>query len=122
MRNYVILAALGGGMLLPVAQADSTTSINPNIRYGTWEGWGVSLAWWGKVFGNRSDLADIFFTRNTVSYNGSALPGLGLNIARYNAGACSSNSINGTTIAANDILPSRKMDAYWIDWASESPT
>lgn len=122
LQRHIVLTVVGGCLLSNPALADSTTTINPGVTHGTWEGWGVSLAWWGKIFGNRSDLADIFFTRNSVSYNGNTLPGLGLNIARYNAGACSSNSINGTTIASNSILSSRKIDAYWVDWTSASPT
>ncbi|KAF8958695.1 endo-beta-1,6-galactanase [Flammula alnicola] len=122
LNRYTGLLAVVGTLLVgsPTA-ADSTTTIDPTANRGSWEGWGVSLAWWGKIFGDRDDLADIFFTMNSPSYNGTTVPGLGLNIVRYNAGACSSNSINGTTMAANDILPSRQMDGYWIDWASADP-
>ncbi|KJA20351.1 glycoside hydrolase family 30 protein [Hypholoma sublateritium FD-334 SS-4] len=117
-----LLAAIGIGLTGSPVVADITTTINPASNRGSWEGWGVSLAWWGKIFGTRSDLADIFFTKNLVSYSGSTLPGLGLNIVRYNAGASSSNSINGTTMASNSILSSRKIDGYWIDWTSSSPS
>ncbi|KAF8167101.1 glycoside hydrolase superfamily [Crassisporium funariophilum] len=104
------------------AAADFTATIDAAANRGTWKGWGVSLAWWGKIFGDRDDLADIFFTRNSIPYNGNTLPGLGLNIVRYNAGACSSNSVNGTTMASNSILSSRKVDGYWTDWASSDPS
>lgn len=122
LHKSVLLAVLGVTLLGGPAAADFTATINPASNRGSWEGWGVSLAWWAKIFGNQSNLADIFFTTNSVYFNGGTLPGLGLNIARYNAGACSSNSVNGTTMAANSILPSRQMPGYWIDWASADPT
>ena len=102
--------------------ADLTTTIDAKSNLGTWEGWGTSLAWWAQAFGTRDDLADIFFTAKTVSLNGQSLPGLGFNIARYNAGACSSNSINGTRMVLSPkMIPSRKMEGFWLDWASTSP-
>ncbi|KDR77897.1 hypothetical protein GALMADRAFT_266489 [Galerina marginata CBS 339.88] len=116
------LALLGLALIGHPAAADSTATIDPTANRGSWEGWGVSLAWWGKVFGTRDDLADVFFTKNTPSYNGNAVPGLGLNIVRYNAGASSSHVVNGIAMAANNILPSRRIDGYWIDWTSSSPS
>src|SRR6516165_10740527 len=80
------------------ARADYSTTINPQVAWGTWEGWGTSLCWWANVFGTRDDLANIAFTTNYTVLNGESLPGLGLNIARYNVGACTSNSINGESI------------------------
>jgi galactan endo-1,6-beta-galactosidase len=49
--------------------ADLTTTIDAKSNFGTWEGWGTSLAWWVQAFGTRDDLADIFFTTKTVSLN-----------------------------------------------------
>jgi len=56
--------------------------VDPTIRYGTWQGWGTSLAWWAKVVGAfpepaRSDYMDKIF---------SPSHGLGLNVVRYNIG------------------------------------
>ncbi|KIN00617.1 glycoside hydrolase family 30 protein [Oidiodendron maius Zn] len=103
--------------------ADETTVINAASNWGTWEGWGVSLAWWAKAFGNRDDLADIFFSLGETSLNSQSLPGLGLNIARYNAGACSSNSISGETMVVSpDMILSRQMQGYWLDWDSTDPS
>ncbi|KAK4186964.1 family 5 putative glycoside hydrolase [Podospora australis] len=108
---------------LPMAQADLTTVIDAKSNRGTWEGWGTSLAWWAQAFGNRDDLADIFFTTKTVNWQGQSLPGLGFNIARYNAGACSSNSINGTKMVVSPkMIPSRQMEGFWIDWTSTNPS
>ncbi|KAI1123206.1 glycoside hydrolase family 30 protein [Nemania abortiva] len=103
--------------------ADITTTINAASNYGTWEGWGTSLAWWAAAFGDRDDIADAAFSLGTVSLNGATLPGLGLNIVRYNAGATSSNSVNGESIVKSPkIIASRLIDGFWVDWRDETPT
>ncbi len=105
------------------AHADYSTTIRPRTTWGTWEGWGVSLCWWANVFGNRDDLANIVFTTNTTSWSGSNLPGLGMNIARYNAGACTTNAIGNDTMQASPNIPAfRQMQGYWLDWFSTEPT
>ncbi|KAI0506516.1 glycoside hydrolase superfamily [Xylaria bambusicola] len=104
------------------ALADITTTIVASSNYGVWEGWGTSLAWWAAAFGDRDDLANAVFSLNSVSLNGVTLPGLGMNIVRYNAGASSSNSVNGEgMIKSPSIIPSRLIDGYWIDWTSSDP-
>ncbi|KAL7786173.1 glycoside hydrolase superfamily [Trichoderma afarasin] len=121
MRSAVI-PSLALALLSQTAGADTTLSIDPTSNWGTWEGWGVSLAWWAKAFGNRDDLANVFFTRNNQVINGQNLPGLGFNIARYNAGACSTNTYNGSSmVVSSSIKPSRQVDGYWLDWASTDP-
>lgn len=128
IRRRTLLTATGGAILgsalaTGTARADATIAVNPGTTYGTWEGWGTSLAWWGNVFGNRDDFADIFFTTKSVAYGGRTLPGLGLNIARYNLGASSWNSVGGQTMAASPNIPSYKqIEAYWQDWNNEDPT
>ncbi|HBF33807.1 TPA: beta-1,6-galactanase, partial [Candidatus Sumerlaeota bacterium] len=107
------------------------TKINPSITWGTWDGWGTSICWMGNVFGDRDDLADLLFTTKTVSFEKKTLPGLGLNIVRYNAGACSNNVIGdwkdrlfGTTkkmAVSKTIKPYRQMDGFWLDGKSEDP-
>lgn len=115
------LAVLASQAML--ARADTTTTISSSTNWGTWEGWGTSLAWWAGAFGTRDDLANIFFTTNSVTYNGASVPGLGLNIVRYNAGACSSNSIDGESMVVSaNMIPSRQMDGYWVDYASTDPS
>src|ERR1017187_1722353 len=91
-----------------VARADYTTVINPQTTWGAWEGWGASLCWWANVFGARDDLADLIFTTNYVTLNGQSLPGLGLNIARYNAGGCNTNLISGSFIQFSANIPDFK--------------
>ena len=49
------------------------------------------------------ELADIFFSLSSTAFNGTSVPGLGLTIARYNAGACSRNSINGESMVASRL-------------------
>lgn len=128
MRRRTLLTAAGAGTvgatLAPAAaQADYTTTPNPASAWGTWEGWGTSLCWWGKRWGDRDDLADLMFTRNNVSLGGASRPGLGLNIVRYNAGACSWNSINGESMVVSpNMMPSRQMEGYWLDWNSSDPS
>lgn len=111
-------------LILPLAHADQTTKITTDLNPGTWEGWGVSLAWWANIFGDRDDLADIFFTKKSTYWPAGkeTLPGLGLNIVRYNAGACSSSTVNGSTISLSAKIPAAKQIAgYWLDGASADP-
>ncbi|WP_328427414.1 glycoside hydrolase [Streptomyces sp. NBC_00443] len=128
IRRRTLLAASGGALLgsalaTGTAHADATIAVNPGTSYGTWEGWGTSLAWWANVFGNRNDFADLFFTTNSVTYNGTTLPGLGLNIARYNLGACSWNSVNGETMTESPNIPGfKQIEGFWQDWNNEDPT
>ncbi|MES9519897.1 glycoside hydrolase [Streptomyces capoamus] len=127
IRRRTLLAAAGGGLLggalaTGTARADATITIDPSAAYGTWEGWGTSLAWWANVFGTRDDFADIFFTTRNTTYNGSTLPGLGLTIARYNLGACSWNSVGGESMAVSPNIPAfKQIEGYWQDWTNEDP-
>lgn len=50
MRRRTLLAAAGatflsGAVATGTARADSTITVDPATNYGTWEGWGTSLAW-----------------------------------------------------------------------------
>ncbi|MEV7034082.1 beta-1,6-galactanase [Streptomyces sp. NPDC093272] len=127
IRRRTLLTAAGGGLLgsalaTGTARADATVAVSPSTSYGTWEGWGTSLAWWANVFGARDDFADIFFTTKSTTYNNTSLPGLGLNIARYNLGACSWNSVNGESMAASANIPAfKQIEGYWQDWNNEDP-
>jgi galactan endo-1,6-beta-galactosidase len=117
----VVLSAV----VLPAAisRAQYTVTVDPDTKWVQWEGWGCSLAWWAAVFGQRDDLADIVFTTNYTTLNGQNLPGLGLNIARYNAGACLTNAIDGSVMqVSTNIIPARQMWGYWINWFSDDPS
>ncbi|MER6343237.1 glycoside hydrolase [Streptomyces sp. NPDC001595] len=128
IRRRTLLAATGGALLgstlgTGTAHADATIAVNPATTYGTWEGWGTSLAWWANVFGARDDFADLFFTTKSVAYDGRTLPGLGLNIARYNLGACSWNAVNGETMAESPNIPAfKQIEGFWQDWNNEDPS
>ncbi|MEV0643963.1 glycoside hydrolase [Phytomonospora sp. NPDC050363] len=127
MRRRTLLTAAGAGALgaagVPAAaRADYATVVDPTANWGVWEGWGTSLCWWARAWGHRDDLADIMFTRAQVPFGGTTLPGLGMNIVRYNAGACSQNSIGGERMAVSpNMMPSRQMDGFWLDWTSADP-
>ncbi|KAK4118801.1 glycoside hydrolase family 30 protein [Parathielavia appendiculata] len=103
----------------PLARADITTAINAKSNWGTWEGWGTSLAWWAKQFGHRDDLADAFFTLKSTTVNSQTLPGLGFNIVRYNAGASSWKAIGSERmVESKNIKRSRQIEGFWLDWNS----
>jgi galactan endo-1,6-beta-galactosidase len=102
--------------------AQYSSTINPGVNWGVWEGWCCSLCWWANVLGANTTLSDILFTTNYTRWNGTNLPGLGMNIVRYNAGACSSNSYNGASMFVTTNLPLfRAMPSFWTDWRSTNP-
>lgn len=103
-------------------QAGYSTTINPQITWGKWDGWGVSLCWWANIFGNRDDLADLLFTTNYVRLNQVELPGLGLNIARYNAGGCSFRSVDGKKMRVSPNIPEfKQIRGFWQDASNPDP-
>src|ERR1700746_848625 len=60
-------------------------TLDPAQDLGTWQGWGSSLSWWGRAIGgtqNADYYADLIYTTKETD----GLPGLGLNIVRYNVG------------------------------------
>ncbi|MFJ2264183.1 beta-1,6-galactanase [Streptomyces sp. NPDC087844] len=128
IKRRSLLAAAGGTLLgsalaTGTARADATIAVNPATSYGRWEGWGTSLAWWANVFGARDDFADIWFTTKSVAYGGRTLPGLGMNIARYNLGACGPNSVGGQSMVASPNIPAfKQIEGFWQDWNNEDPT
>ncbi|MED7951520.1 glycoside hydrolase [Streptomyces sp. BE303] len=104
------------------ARADFTTTVNPSHTWGTWEGWGTSLAWWANQLGPQEDLADVLFSRKTVQFHGETVPGLGMNVVRYNAGASGTNSIGGRTMKPVPALDGfKKIEGYQLDWFSDDP-
>lgn len=120
------LAGMGAGRTAtPVpstAVPDVSTTIDPRRDWGVWQGWGTSLCWWANAFGNRDDLADVFFTTGMAPYQNQRLPGLGLNIVRYNAGASTSHMVNGKYVwySATDP-PFKRMEGFWLDGYSTDP-
>ena len=114
----MLLLVLSGRLLAePV-----TVKLDPTARQGTWDGWGASLCWWAAVFGDRTDLADAMFTTQAVRVENELLPGLGLNIARYNAGACGWRKIGEREMKKSKIiLRYRQMEGFWLDDRSSDP-
>jgi hypothetical protein len=104
------------------AAPDKVVEVKPSVVQGTWGAWGCSLCWWAKIFGDRDDLADLFFTTKTVTLDGRDLPGLGMNYARYNAGACSWNEIDGRKmVVSKTIPPYRQVEGFWLDGKNADP-
>jgi len=101
--------------LLVMSQA-SHLFIDPAATQGKWEGWGTSLCWMGNPFGERDDMADLLFTTKMVKIGNDTLPGLGMTIVRYNAGACGPGEVEGRTmVLSKNVLPYRQMDGLWLD-------
>jgi len=113
-------------LLIYFTYADYTSTIQPGTHWGTWDGWGVSLCWWASVFGQRDDLANVIFSLAETTISGEKLPGLGLNIARFNAGASTWKSINGSKMQVSpNIIPSRLIEGFWNsgdswDWSADA--
>jgi galactan endo-1,6-beta-galactosidase len=115
---HLVLCCLAFGS----ASFAGETKIDPEATQRTWDGWGTSLAWLGKAFGERDDVADFLFSRKEVTLEGQVIPGLGLNIARYNAGACSESEVNGKRIAlSSNAPPCRMMEGFWLDGKDPDP-
>ena len=115
--------------------------INPLNDHGTWEGWGLSLAWLANLFGEDEKLADMFFTMEEsvkLAEGLDSLPALGLNIARYNAGgtcggqrddldifqgvstvACQYDGVKSKWSGTTDY---RRIQTFWMNWGSKDPT
>jgi len=118
--------------------------IDPSNNRGTWEGWGLSLAWLANLFGEDEKLADTFFTmqESVQLVEGHAemgsLPALGLNIARYNAGGTCGGQRDGldtfqgvSTDACqyageqckwSGTYDWRRIQTFWMNWHSKDPT
>ena len=100
--------------LLTLAQG-STIAIDP-ARSRSWEGWGTSLCWMGNPFGDRDDVADLLFSLKRTRIAGETLPGLGLNVVRYDAGACGPGEVEGRRmLLSKGMLPFRRMEGFWLD-------
>jgi galactan endo-1,6-beta-galactosidase len=127
-QSFVLHAAFFAILLLPfsTATAEYTVTVHTGERRGVWEGWGCSLSWWGNSIGT-SDFqdthVDLFFTTRTVKYLEKELPGLGMNIVRYNVGG-GGRGEQFETIREN-VSPRlawyKDIDGFWINWFDRSP-
>jgi galactan endo-1,6-beta-galactosidase len=123
---WLTIAILAAWFHVTLAAADYTLTVDKNDNRGTWEGWGCSICWWGHGLGNSDfqDLhADLFFTTKTVTYFGKELPGLGMNIVRYNVGGGGRGDVIETT--KENVAPKlpwfKDIDGYWVNWFDKSP-
>ena len=114
--------------LAPFARADYTVHVNPgDVRNRNFDGWGCSLCWWANAFGNSASadtLADLCFTTKTVSWQGAALPGLGMKIIRYNVGGGGGGATidAGTVEQVSPNMPAFKnLLGYQTNWYSSDP-
>ena len=123
-------ALLISAMMSVPARADVTMTVDPQTNWGTWRGWGSSLAWWANQFGDRDDVADVLYTLKTVPFSGNegtqSLPGLGFNVIRYNVGGTGDKPIihDNTLKPLNNpaTLPAfKRIPTFWLDGASSKP-
>ena len=107
-----------------------TATPDPSTSFGTWEGWGTSLCWWANVFGSDfdNDLANLLFsTKDEVTVNSGKdtlnLPGLGLTIARYNAGGSSEapDERGEHMDKSPNMRAGGEVEGFWLDWGSADP-
>ena len=115
------------------ASAVTAITVDPSSTFGVWEGWGTSLCWWANVLGNGASAADLavllFSTASNVSVAGAdpaltAMPGLGLTIARYNAGGSSSvpDEKGERMVLSKHMRAGGEVFGFWTDWNSSDPS
>lgn len=128
MHRITLAAALLLGCAWP-ARADYTVRVDPSEQRGTWEGFGAGLSWWAHAVGGTPYQAlytDLFFGAAPVQVMGNTLPGLGLNLVRYNigGGGLPSDNIGGVRDQRPPlgVQPWHKdIDGFWRDWYSADP-
>lgn len=99
-------------------QSQISYAVDPSYDLGIWQGWGSSLAWWGRAVGgteNADYYADLLYTLQETDQ----LPGLGLNIVRYNVGG---GGINEPRENKGPKLQwQMDIHGYWSDPANRDP-
>lgn len=124
MRCRLLLLLFAGILPVPAQPATLPAPIQPDPAafHTTWEGWGTSLCWFAAAFGDRDDLADTLFTNRTTRLGTESLPGLGLNIVRYNAGACADREVDGQRMQVSPNIPAwKQIEGFWLDGKSTDP-
>jgi O-glycosyl hydrolase len=111
-----LLLAIAGLGPAPRANADYTVVVDPNTRYQTFEGWGVSLVWWANQWGGLADarrnaIADAIFHPTS---------GLGFNIVRYNMGADGPGNVCQSQMRAYGNIQSFQPTAGTYDWTRDA--
>ncbi|WP_366348672.1 RICIN domain-containing protein [Paenibacillus amylolyticus] len=111
LAGSLLTSSLGVGVEVSAAGA-YTAVADPSKQYQTMEGWGTSLAWWGKVVGeysNRDEYVEKMFNANT---------GLGLNILRYNIGGGDNPSSN--VLEYRKAVPGYQPSPGVYDWNADA--
>ncbi|WP_440111585.1 RICIN domain-containing protein [Paenibacillus sp. QZ-Y1] len=111
LAGSLITGSLGIGTEVSAAGA-YTAVADPSKQYQTMEGWGTSLAWWGKVVGeysNRDEYVEKMFNTNT---------GLGLNILRYNIGGGDNPTSN--ILEYRKAVPGYQPSPGVYDWTADA--
>ncbi|PYT77520.1 MAG: beta-1,6-galactanase [Acidobacteria bacterium] len=127
LRSILLITTLAASCLFGANRAHrrdtsgrqaKVAMVYPDHDQGKWEGWGSSLAWWGRAIGgtgNADYYADLIYTLKSVD----GYPGLGLNVVRYNVGG------GGINQPRENKGPKLKwqMDihGYWVDPNTEDP-
>mmetsp|Transcript_78960 Transcript_78960/g.231782 ORF Transcript_78960/g.231782 Transcript_78960/m.231782 type:complete len:686 (+) Transcript_78960:95-2152(+) len=126
-----------------VASGQGPLVVTPRERPGNdpndiWRGFGTSLIWWANGFGDTEiadALSDIFFSlkesttlkllQKSKGVTEEDLPGLGLTVARYNAGGSSDTPnrrgqtmVRGEGYGDKDTFNARVMHGFWINAAN----
>lgn len=114
----LLAGVAAGGMLVgsfgmtASAAGSYTAAADPSQQYQTVEGWGTSLAWWGKVVGgysNKDEYADKMF---------STTSGIGLNVLRYNIGGGENPSLN--YLEYRKAVPGYQTTQGVYDWTADA--
>ena len=113
---------------LPCAvRAQSQIQIASTPTGVVWQGWGCSICWWGKAWGNTSSaskMTRIVFSMNKTRWNNTELPGLGFTVARYNVGGSGGGAVYGAlkeNISPN-MIPATTIHTYWLHPGSTNPS
>ena len=111
LSGTLLVGSLGSGSEVSAAGA-YTAVADPSKQYQTVEGWGTSLAWWGKVVGeysNRDEYVEKMFNPAT---------GIGMNILRYNIGGGDNPSSN--VLEYRKAVPGFQPSPGVYDWTADA--
>lgn len=130
LRRLVGATCLLFACAWPAAHATPIVTPDPSDRRGTWEGFGAGLSWWAHAVGGtpyQAMYTNLFFGKEPVQIMGNTLPGLGLNLVRYNigGGGLPTDNIGGfrDRRPPPDVQPwAKDIDGFWRDWFSTDPT
>ncbi|KAI8804343.1 glycoside hydrolase superfamily [Cladochytrium replicatum] len=109
----------------PVVPQLQTCRVSP-VALSVFKGWGCSLGWWANYVGlspHESMYCDLLFTDRTVSLFDQELPGLKLNIVRYNVGSCGRpGDVRNLLEKLPDVFPwYRRIEGFWVNWQNQDP-